>query len=189
MSAYNPPIDNLPIFDTLVFREASNDTLTRTEADNRYLRTPISLLAFKFEPSSTQQFIPDNTTTTIIFPVAEVGNTIGTGLDYNNLTGVFTNNSSYALRLQVTANIVFPFNTVGYRILNIQKNTGRVGYTAVGVSPLGQTGYVAASNFICQPAETFDIRVFQNSGTVGGLPLDTTGIFFPNRVSVLIFNN
>jgi hypothetical protein len=43
MSAYFPPIDNVPIFDTVLFRTPNgdnNNTLTREEADRLYLQFP-----------------------------------------------------------------------------------------------------------------------------------------------------
>lgn len=43
MSSYNPPIENVPIFDSSLFRENNADTsLTITQADKRYLRYPVA---------------------------------------------------------------------------------------------------------------------------------------------------
>ena len=41
MSAYNPPIENVPIFDSALFSDTNSDTLTIPIADKRYLRFPI----------------------------------------------------------------------------------------------------------------------------------------------------
>jgi hypothetical protein len=40
MSSYNPPVDNLTIFSTIVFNESN--TLTLSQADKRYLRFPFA---------------------------------------------------------------------------------------------------------------------------------------------------
>jgi hypothetical protein len=40
MSSYNPPIENVPIFDSALFREANDETLTIAVADKRYLKYP-----------------------------------------------------------------------------------------------------------------------------------------------------
>jgi hypothetical protein len=43
MSAYNPPIENVPIFDSILFRQTNGDTfLTPAEGDLRYLRYPVA---------------------------------------------------------------------------------------------------------------------------------------------------
>lgn len=43
MSAYNAPIENVPIFDSLLFRQTNGDTfLTPSEGDLRYLRYPVA---------------------------------------------------------------------------------------------------------------------------------------------------
>jgi len=43
MSAYNPPIENVPIFDSLLSSEVNSDrTLTISQADKRYLRFPLA---------------------------------------------------------------------------------------------------------------------------------------------------
>lgn len=43
MSAYNPPIENVPIFDSALFRQTNtDDALTSAQADKRYLRFPIA---------------------------------------------------------------------------------------------------------------------------------------------------
>tara|TARA_R110000772_G_scaffold23705_1_gene63244 strand:- start:794 stop:1384 length:591 start_codon:yes stop_codon:yes gene_type:complete len=42
MSSYNPPVDNLPIFSTIVFKESNNNSLTLGQADKRYLRFPFA---------------------------------------------------------------------------------------------------------------------------------------------------
>lgn len=41
MTSYTPPIENVPIFDALLFR-AGEETLTQAQADKRYLRYPIA---------------------------------------------------------------------------------------------------------------------------------------------------
>ena len=42
MSAYNPPIENVPIFDSLLFSENNDATLTIADGDKRYLKFPIA---------------------------------------------------------------------------------------------------------------------------------------------------
>lgn len=43
MSSYNPPIENVPIFDSSLFRDNNAETsLTITQADKRYLRYPVA---------------------------------------------------------------------------------------------------------------------------------------------------
>jgi hypothetical protein len=41
MSAYAPPIENVPIFDSSLFSTPVNDTLTQAEADKLYLKFPL----------------------------------------------------------------------------------------------------------------------------------------------------
>ena len=38
MSSYNPPVDNLSVFSTTLFREANSEVLTQNQADKRYLK-------------------------------------------------------------------------------------------------------------------------------------------------------
>jgi hypothetical protein len=152
-------------------------TISRIE---RHLAPPIIM-----RKATTYQAI--GAAATILFPTSVYDNGF-TGLGYNNATGVFTNNNSYSITLNISVSVNLPANTSGLRALFI--TTGPNGYDRYAIVfdkginntysqhlttllPLASGGY-------------FTVDIWQNIGSPINITTDTT-FTYPTIITIHVF--
>jgi predicted acyltransferase (DUF342 family) len=165
----------------------SNEIVLGTSAElviinriERHLAPPIIM-----RKATTSQAI--GTGTIILFPTLVYDNGF-TGLGYNNATGVFTNNNSYSITLNISVSANLPANTAGLRALYI--TTGPNGYDRYAIAfdkginntysqhlttllPLASGGY-------------FTVDIWQNIGSPINITTDTT-FTYPTFITIHVF--
>ena len=123
----------------------------------------------------------------ILFPTSVYDNGF-TGLGYNNATGVFTNNNSYSITLNISVSVNLPANTSGLRALYITTGPNAADRYAIafdkGINntysqhlttllPLGSGGW-------------FSVDLWQNTG--GNLTITTDTTFtYPTFITIHVF--
>ena len=117
MSSYNPPVDNLTVFSTTLFKESN--TLTLSQADKRYLKFPLA--------QGTENFQSINVlgTTTSTDLITANGGITTTNLKLNTtdtIKGILTrteaNNSSGSGTISFGVTFQNPPSVVGTMIVN-----------------------------------------------------------------------
>jgi len=123
----------------------------------------------------------------ILFPTSVYDNGF-TGLGYNNATGVFTNNNSYSITLNISVSVNLPANAAGLRALYI--TTGPNSYDRYSIAfgrginntysqhlttllPLGSGGW-------------FSVDLWQNTGSNLTITTDTT-FTYPTIITIHVF--
>jgi hypothetical protein len=155
MSAYNPPTENVPIFDSSLFRQENTDgTLTIPIADKRYLRFPIgqgqetipSLVVQGQTKTNTllietSETFPDNTTQTTAYTGAKAlaGSYTNTNMtiDANGKITALANGSAGTNQFQPTFNNASVLQVIGTNY----------GYTALQY--INFTGGWGINDYIC----------------------------------------
>ena len=95
MSSYNPPVDNLSVFSTTLFKESNSDTLTISQADKRYLKFPLAQGTENFQDIITTNLTANGT----------VGLNTITPL-YTTLPNLASNNIGFVYSTTSTTNFV-----------------------------------------------------------------------------------
>jgi hypothetical protein len=146
----------------------------------RYLAPPIIM-----RKATTSQAISGGTV--ILFPTLVYDNGF-TGLGYNSATGVFTNNNSYSICLNISVSVNLPANTSGLRALFITTGPNAADRYAItfdkGINntysqhlttllPLASGGY-------------FSVDMWQNIGTPINITTDTT-FTHPTFITIHVF--
>uniref|UniRef100_A0A6C0KKN5 Uncharacterized protein n=1 Tax=viral metagenome TaxID=1070528 RepID=A0A6C0KKN5_9ZZZZ len=152
-------------------------TISRIE---RHLAPPIII-----RKATTSQSIGGGTT--VLFPTSVYDNGF-TGLGYNSATGVFTNNNSYSICLNISVSVNLPANTSGLRALYITTGPNAADRYAIvmdkGINntysqhlttllPLGSGGWFSAD-------------LWQNTGSNINITTDTT-FTYPTIITIHVF--
>ena len=156
----------------------SNETVIIPRIE-RHLAPPIIIR----KATTTQTFSGG----AILFPTSVYDNGF-TGLGYNNATGVFTNNNSYSITLNISVSVNLPANTAGLRALYI--TTGPNSYDRYSIAfgrginntysqhlttllPLGSGGWFSAD-------------LWQDTGSNMTITSDTT-FTYPTIITIHVF--
>jgi hypothetical protein len=128
----------------------------------RYLDPPI-----RYRTTDGTQSVASGSNTLIQFQnVNSAYNpTYPTGVDYS--VGVFTNNNSYAVGIQVSTTLCYSANITGVRYVYISHSVlGRMGVATTTAASTGSEPCIltTSSNFILKAGETFSVYGWQNSG-------------------------
>ena len=173
MSAYNPPIENVPIFDSALFRGTNSETtLTTKQADRRYLRFPIAqgnetlqgvVVSGTAQFNSTANF---NTTSTFVGDAQFNSNvSIGSPLSFNNDPIINLNKSSLTFTGGGTANFPVPVNISGVSgSLNLTTTNANLTANAT----IQQSGSTTANNF--------GVSTFNGNTIINNKTLDIDGV-------------
>lgn len=166
MSSYNPPIENVPIFDSSLFRDTNSEgTLTITQADKRYLKFPIAQGNETLQGATISGALVANSTSTFngtsAFNAIATFNddiTIADGVDTSTIS---MNNASNLLKIRnnVNSGLIQLSNTDsgGFETINMalssttfNVNTNTSGYVSAG----GATLNFSASGITLSGADT-----------------------------------
>lgn len=166
MANYNPPIENLPIFDTLVFTNGDT-TITQNQADKRYLRFPVAQGLENF----TDIIVYGNSTFNT--------GTFNGNIQFNNPNGQSSVNS--ILIRDPTTSRAIGINT------NSNDNTGD-NIVNAGDAYIGCNGDWCLSNFSSTSSKTNGIRLGTSSlliGYGGTTDIPTNNITFTETATTI----
>jgi hypothetical protein len=130
MSSYNPPIENVPIFDSALFREANDGTLTIAVADKRYLKYPNAQGTETLQAINVNGLATFNQPTTMTYNNGTIltiqrtgGGVTNAGLVMTN-AGINQNSGSYVNSLnQINMNSNSDINIAGGSIYQYQPSS------------------------------------------------------------------
>jgi hypothetical protein len=165
---------------------ASNQVVLGTATESviiprniRYLSSP--MVAYSF--TTTTQSISNMSNTIINFPVADTRNGAYSGLTYS--AGTFTNSNSYSVTLNVSVCASFASNSTGYRVIYISAPgvLNIISITDTSATNGDATCVSTSATFVLNAGETFNAKVFQNSG--GALNIGWVSDL-STRISILV---
>ena len=161
MSAYEPPVADYPIFDSLAFQAPNSASLTLAEGDLRYLaRQNIATSIASLTAFAGSIDVPSVTTSsTINFTSTEIGANIDIG--QGNLTNLFPAKGNIAIGSAVMDDAAFSTgatNNIGIGAGVLQNLTGGDRYVAIG--------YIVASG-VTTGSDNIVLGSSSGTGTIG----------------------